>query len=97
MPCCLEDPCIKDDFVKKVDEIRLTMTCKHLARRCARLEGNDTLAPAYNEFGYNEQPAITSRFLCIIDCNVKRFGYNNTHFYKQFLLHLFNPCKRHPV
>ena len=65
MPCCLDNPCIKDDFVKKIDEIRMTMTCKHLARRCARLEGNDTLAPAYNEFGYNEQPAITSRFLCI--------------------------------
>ena len=23
------------------------------------------LVPAYNEYGYNEHPAITSRFLCI--------------------------------
>ena len=32
----------------------------------------------YNEFGYNEHLAITSRFLCIniIDCNVKKFAYN---------------------
>ena len=38
-----------------------------------------TLDPAYNEFGYNEHSAITSRFLCIkiIDCNVKKFGYND--------------------
>ena len=62
-PCCLDEPCIKDDFVKKEAEISMTMTCKHLARRCACLEGNDTIGPAYNEFGYNEQPAITSRFL----------------------------------
>ena len=46
MPCCLDRQCIENDFVKKIDEIRMTMTCKHLARRCARLEGNDTLAPA---------------------------------------------------
>ena len=24
-----------------------------------------TLGLAYSEFGYNEQPAVTSRFLCI--------------------------------
>ena len=37
-----------------------------------------TLGPAYNEFGYNEHPAITSRFLCtiLIDSNVKKSGYN---------------------
>ena len=37
-----------------------------------------TLSPAYNEFGYNVHPAVTSKFLCIkiIDCNVKKFGYN---------------------
>ena len=37
-----------------------------------------TLAPAYNEFGYNEHPDIASRFLCnnIIDCHAKTFGYN---------------------
>ena len=41
-----------------------------------------TLGPAYNEFVYNEHPAITSRFLCIklIDCNVKEFGYNEHSF-----------------
>ena len=38
----------------------------------------NTLGPVYNEFGYNEHPAVTSRFLCIniINCNVKNFGYN---------------------
>ena len=37
-----------------------------------------TLGFAYNEFGYNEHPAITSRFLCmkIVECNVKKFGCN---------------------
>ena len=37
-----------------------------------------TLGPAYNELGYNEDPAVTSRFLCIkiIDCHVKKFVYN---------------------
>ena len=32
-----------------------------------------TLGPAYNEFGYNQHPAVASRCLCIkvIDCNVK--------------------------
>ena len=36
-----------------------------------------TLGPTYNEFGYCEHPATTSRFLCIkiIDSNVKKFGY----------------------
>ena len=36
-----------------------------------------TLGPVYNEFGYNEHPAITSRFLFIIliHSNVKKFGY----------------------
>ena len=36
------------------------------------------LGPAYNEFCYNEHPAITSRFVCIkiTDSNVKKFGYN---------------------
>ena len=41
---------------------------------------HDTIAldPTYVEFGYNEHPATTSRFLCIkiIDYNVKKFGYN---------------------
>ena len=37
----------------------------------------NTFDPAYNEFGYNEHPAIASRFLCIkiIDHSVKKFGY----------------------
>ena len=37
-----------------------------------------TLGPAYKEFGYNEHQAIKSGFLCtnIIDCNVKKFAYN---------------------
>ena len=36
------------------------------------------ISPAYNEFGYNEHPAITSRFhyIKIIDGNVKKFGCN---------------------
>ena len=51
---------------------------------------NVTLGSVYNEFGYNEHPAITSRFLCIkiIDCNVKKFAYNE---------HLFTRCKQSPV
>ena len=34
-----------------------------------------TLDPAYNEFGYNEHPAVMNRYLCIkiIDCNIKMF------------------------
>ena len=37
-----------------------------------------TLGPVHKEFGCNEHPAITSRFLCIkiMDCNVKKFGCN---------------------
>ena len=40
-----------------------------------------TLGPAYNEFGYNEHPPTTSRFLCIkiIGNNVKKFGYYEHH------------------
>ena len=60
----------------------------------------DTLGPAYNEFGHNEHPAETSRFLCIniIDCSVKKFGYNEHPLTtKQFLLHHFTRCKREPV
>ena len=94
MPCCLDSPCNKDDSVKIIDEIRMTITCKHLARRWTRLEGNDTLAPAYNEFGYNEQPAITSRFLCIkiIDCNV------TSSFFCIFLIIVSgNHCKMGPI
>ena len=36
------------------------------------------LRPACNEFDYNKYPAMMSRLLCIkiIDCNVKKFGYN---------------------
>ena len=36
------------------------------------------LVPAYNEFGYNEYPATTSRFLYIniTDTTVEKFGYN---------------------
>ena len=36
------------------------------------------LGPAYNEFGYNEFPAITNRLLCmnITDCNVRKLGYS---------------------
>ena len=26
--------------------------------------------------GYNERPAITNKFLCIIDCNVQKVRYN---------------------
>ena len=37
-----------------------------------------TLGSAYNEFGCNEHPTTTRIFLCIkiIDCNVKKFSYN---------------------
>ena len=37
-----------------------------------------TLDPNYNEFGYNDHPAIRSGFLSIkiIDSNSKKFGYN---------------------
>ena len=57
------------------------------------------LGPAYNEFGYNEHPAITSRFLSIkiIDRNVKNVWLQRTLTYnKQFLLHLFTRCKWDP-
>ena len=38
----------------------------------SQCDENITLGPTYNEFGYNEHPIITNRFLCIntIDCNV---------------------------
>ena len=41
-------------------------------RAAAEKLNANTLGPAYNEFGYNEFPAITSRFLYIkiFDCNV---------------------------
>ena len=37
-----------------------------------------TLGPAYNELGYSEHPAVTSRFLCaiFIDASGKKVGYN---------------------
>ena len=57
-----------------------TKNCvKHWAKHSSVLSGesgpfpvfSSTLGPAYNEFGYNEQTPVTSRFLCIkiIDCN----------------------------
>ena len=47
-------------------------------RQPSRGKYTTTLGPAYNEFGSNEHPIVTSRYLCIkiIDCNVKMFGYN---------------------
>ena len=37
----------------------------------------NTLGPAYNDFGYNDHLAITSRILCIkIIDNGKKFGYS---------------------
>ena len=51
-----------------------------------------TLGPTYNEFGYKEHLATTSRFLYIkkIDCNVEKFSYNEQPtFNEQFLLHHF--------
>ena len=58
-----------------------TLTLKYC---CLRREITITLGPAYNEHS-----ATTSRFLCIniIDCNVKKFTYNEL-----FLLHLFTRC-----
>ena len=40
-----------------------------------------TLGPAYNEFGYNQHPAITSNFfsqekIASVDINVKKSTYN---------------------
>ena len=37
-----------------------------------------TLGPNYNEFSYNDHPAVRSDFLSIkiIDSNSKKFGYN---------------------
>ena len=39
-------------------------------------ECQSTLDPAYRKFGYNQHPAIMSKFLCIkiIDSNVETFG-----------------------
>ena len=39
---------------------------------------HDTLGPAYNEFGYIEQPTLTNRFLYnkIIDRNIVKFCYS---------------------
>ena len=56
-----------------------------------------TLFPTYKEFGYNEQPAMTIKFLCIkiIDINVKKFD-NNEIPLTMSDLH-FNHCKLDPV
>ena len=51
--------------------------------------GSFTLDPANNEqFGYNERPAVTSRFLGIkiIDKNVERFSYDRSVIKKNILL-----------
>ena len=52
-----------------------------------------TVGPAYNDFGYNEPSAITSKFLCtiIIHSNAKKFSYNGhqstmSSFFYMFLL-----------
>ena len=57
------------------------------------------LGPAYNEFGYNEHPA-TTRFLCIkiIDCNVKKFDYNEYPVEtSSFFCIIFTCWKRQPI
>ena len=50
-----------------------------------------TLGLAYKEFGYNEHPAITSRFLCIeiIDCNVRKFRQNEHPLIKSSFCRIF--------
>ena len=63
-------------------------------------EIDTTLDPAYNEFGYNEYPAITSRFLWIkiIDCDVKKAWLQRAPIYnEQFLLHFYYLFKWDPV
>ena len=73
------------------------------SRRTTYAGGNDnTLGPAYNEFGCNEYPAITNRFLCtiLIDSNAKKFDYNehpHPPTNEQILLHIFSRWKRDQV
>ena len=57
------------------------------------------LGPAYNEFGYNENPVTASRFFYIelIDCNVKRFTYNEHPIITSSFFTSFSCCKRDPV
>ena len=57
------------------------------------------MGPAYNEFGYNEQPLTSSLFsyTVLIDNNVKMFGYNELSPTTKFLLHRSTRCKRDPV
>ena len=69
-----------DSNDKSQKRIRSTTTrnpSKHAIKQVIFLSERTTLGPAYNEFGYYEYPAITSRFLCIrtIYSNVKKFGY----------------------
>ena len=45
------------------------------------------MGPSYNEFGYNDHAAETTRFLCIktINVNIQTFGFG------------FTRCKRDPA
>ena len=58
-----------------------------------------TLGPTCNEFGYNEPHAFMSGFvgIKIIDCNGKKFGYNEHSLGTKFLLHLFTRCEWDPA
>ena len=57
-------------FKAKVNIVCLLFTAVTVVSHSAQV--SITLGPAYNEFGYNEHPVSTSKFLCIkiIDCNV---------------------------
>ena len=57
------------------------------------------LGIAYNEFGYNEHPAITSRILCIkiTDCNVKKLAYNEHPLITNNFFCIFNSLEAGPV
>ena len=58
----------------------------------------NTLCPAYNEFGYNEHPAKTSRFLCIKITKMLKICLQQAPIcYEHLRLHLFTFCKRDQV
>ena len=59
-------------------EKQLTLQWRGVIWPFIRVTIQRTLGPAYNEFGYNEQPSVMSRFLWIklIDCNVRKLSYN---------------------
>ena len=67
----------------------------------AHTNSTNILDPAYNEFGYNEHWAVTSRFRCskIIGKNVKRFVRERVFVFttNSFFCIFFARCKRSSV